>query len=163
MSIQGDEHIFLSDGEDKLVDCGVSNSSSPTASSIDWTYNDKYISSGPTLQLRNMSKNESGVYTCIAFNGYGIPALKKFYILVDGMEETTMLPTVITESPEIVPTYDRETDKLIKGQVTDNVCPKSAISSFSQANDSIYFLCMMFCVIKLCADSYKTYSTYLPL
>lgn len=149
MSIQEDEKIVLSNGEDKLLDCGVSNRTYPPASSVDWMHNDKYIDSGSTLQLKNMSQNNTGVYKCIAFNGYGIPALKKFYVSVHGVEETTTVwPT--TESLVTVPTYARQTHK-----GTGNGCMEAfetVSDSASQHNDPF---CLPFLVFIQIADLFK--------
>jgi hypothetical protein len=56
MNSHVDETVVLSNGEDRLLDYGVWNRSYPQTTSVDWKYNDKYMSSGPILQLKNESQ-----------------------------------------------------------------------------------------------------------
>ena len=138
-----DETVTLSRGEGRLLDCGVSNSSYPPAKSVDWKHNDTWIDSGPTLQLRGMDQNETGVYECTAFNGYGIPTSKKFYVSVDGVGETIRSPTVpLTTVPTSAIQNDRVTDDVrVEGDNT-------AISaSASQVFHPFCLFLMVLCLI----------------
>lgn len=132
MSPQGDEKVTVFNGEDRKLDCGVSNRSYPNVSSVDWKYNGEYKTSGPILQLKNVSHNEAGVYECIAFNGYGIPASKKFHISVHDVGETS--------KPTLIPAIVQVTDNTQMGTKT------TLIISSAKANSP---LCLLFVVLWL--------------
>ena len=148
--------VNLSSGEGRLLDCGVSNNSYPSASSVYWKHNDKYVSSGPTLQLRNMNQNETGVYECTASNGYGSPASKKFYVSVDGVATTTVQATTVPLTT--VPTSAIQNDSLGQVQVTDNVRVEDSntvvSASASQTNHPFCLLYVVLCLVKQSADHF---------
>ena len=61
-----------------------------------WNYNGRYIARGTTLPLEDFDQNQTGLYECTAYNGYGIPATKRFFVSFDGEEarnRSTVQPT----------------------------------------------------------------------
>ena len=91
--------VTLSKGEDRQLDCCVLNTSYPPLDDVHWNYNEQYIASGTTLQLRNFDQSQAGVYECSAFNGYGTPAVKKFFVSLDAVGgRTSPQPTTVGSS-----------------------------------------------------------------
>lgn len=136
ISIEGDEKVVLSRGEDKLLDCGVSNNTYPPARMVYWEHNDRYIADGPTLPVTvmNQSQTDVDIYECIAFNGYGTPASKKFYVSIKNVEKT-----LLAESTDMV------------------------TASAFQVSNCFCLLCVALVLITQGADRCKTYSTCLTL
>ena len=84
----GNKIVTVSPGENKRLRCFVFNGSYPQPVDIFWKLNGSYIAAGKILQLRDISHNLTGVYECVAYNGFGIPATKTFHVTFRGHEQT---------------------------------------------------------------------------
>ena len=128
----GDETIILSRGEDRLLDCILSNGTYPPPISVYWKYNGSYIATGTSLQLRDADQNQTGVYECTTFSGYGSPASKRFYVVVDDIGRT--------KTPTTWPT-----DCFLQAQdFTDDVCSeRRGIAVSASAWLSILSICCL--------------------
>ena len=92
-----DETLTLSKGEDKRLDCRVSNDPYPPIENIFWKHNGNYFASGTSLLLRGSDQNETGDYECTVFNGHGIPVSKRFDVSI-----ATVRPCKLDHPPTLV-------------------------------------------------------------
>jgi hypothetical protein len=139
--IPGDETITLSTGKGIILNCSVSNSSYPPAESVDWMHNNTYVRSGSILELPGVSQSEAGVYQCSAYNGYGLPASKKFYVSSVVKDTSTSPTTTVPISA---------TDSVIRTQVTDGVLVEGANTTASDSVPTVFHpFCLLYVVLCL--------------
>lgn len=91
----GNEVMSLAKGEDGHLDCSMSNDSYPRTAHVVWKHNGYYVAIGPILRIRDFNQNQTGVYECTAFNGYGTPDSKKFHVSLDNVGGTNFSPNDI--------------------------------------------------------------------
>jgi hypothetical protein len=74
--------LTLSRGGSGQLDCCVSTESYPQPQDILWRHNDQYIAitTSQTFELENFQQNQTGVYECIVFDGFGNFVSKKFFV-----------------------------------------------------------------------------------
>lgn len=88
----------------------VSNHSYPQPVHIFWRKGRQYIAEGATLHLTNMTKNTTGMYESVIFNGYGEPAVKSYDV---GLDVSTFtgnfdLPVFIALPPKVTDVVEFE-------------------------------------------------------
>lgn len=93
--------MTVSAGESRQLNCSVSNESYPRPATVLWKHGESYVSTGRVLQLRDIDKNQTGLYECIAYNGYGSPDTKTFSVTF-GLGETFM--SVLTSENNVTQT-----------------------------------------------------------
>ena len=97
----GDEKTTLAKGEDGQLDCCVQNDSYPPLDNVHWNHDGQYIASGPTLQFKDFDQNQTGGYECTAYNGYGTPATKRFFVSLDAGGRKIVQPTTVGSSSDL--------------------------------------------------------------
>ena len=91
--------MTASSGENIRLRCYVSNDSYPQTAFVFWRFNGSYIAIGIILQLRDVAlSNLTGVYECVAYNGYGTPARKTFRVTLNEQYGQTSSPLMLSDS-----------------------------------------------------------------